>query len=176
MNEPRTPNKTPLVEVLHRLDQIARSHPNTRLMVDLARDATNEAARQQVKQLETARRLRRQRDRARRHAAQLLDALAAAPVVPPAGAQLTAEAVLGPYRQLRNEQFPAAARVLHDLAGKGEARDFQLILTERILRKGQRTLAEATIRKPGSDRAAFRDRLRDHLGRKLVKHLNREAG
>jgi hypothetical protein len=175
MNEQK-PVKAPLVEVLHRLDQIARTHPNTRLVVDMARDATNEAARHQVKQLEGARRLRRQRDRARRHAAQLLDALAAAPVVPLTGARLPAQEVLQPYRQLRNEHFPSAARVLHEIAGKGEARDFQLILVERILRKGARTLAEAMLRKPDTDRAAFRERLRDHLGRKLVRLLNREAG
>jgi hypothetical protein len=176
MNKPQAANKTPLAEVLQRLDQIVRGHPNARLVVDMARDATNEAARHQAKQLEAARRLRRQRDRARRHSAHLLDALAAAPVVPPAGARLTAQEVLQTYRQLRNEQFPAAARTLHDLAGRGEARDFQLILVARILRKGQRMLAEATLRQPDADRAAFRDRLRDHLGRKLVKLLNREAG
>ncbi|MGL4551191.1 MAG: hypothetical protein ACRC33_08385, partial [Gemmataceae bacterium] len=139
-----------------------------------ARDATNEAARQQGAQMETARRLRRQRDRARRHAAGLLDLLAAAPLTARPGGP-SAEDMLGPFRALRNDLYPAAARRLHELAGKGESRDFQLILAERVMRKGQRTLTEASLRRPDADRAELHARLREHLGTKLVKHLTKRA-
>jgi hypothetical protein len=176
MSEPVAGPRPPLIEVQQRLDQIVRGHPAARLLVDMARDATNEAARQQAGMLSSVRRLRRQRDRGRQQAGKILDALAASPVMLRPRTDLPTEAVLDPYRQLRQDGYPAVAKSLHELAGKGEARDFQVILVDQVLRLGQRTLTEAMLRKPDDDRAELRERLRHHLGGRLLKRLARAAG
>lgn len=175
MKDPQTGQKPPLLEVIQHLDQLAHRHPGDRLLVDMARDAVTEAARQQAALLSANRRLRRQRDREQTLLDRTLDAVAASAAVVRPGTPFT-DALHAEYRALKTEVYPETARRLHEVAGKGEARDLQLIMVEQVMRPGQRTLLEALLLKPDADRADLRRRLADHVGKALLRRLTRKAG
>ena len=179
MSNPLAGNKLPLLEIQQHLDQILRHHPASRLLVDMARDAVREAARQHTQLQAGLRRACKQRQRMRQQRAELLDALVAS------GQRLTNNAVSAPssdevmsaYRVLRDATFPERAAQLEAVAQRGESRDFRRVLVERVLLRGQRTLAEALVRKPMlTEDAALHSRLGEHLLGRVGRHLARRFG
>lgn len=175
-NDPANSQRPPLLEVHQRLDQIVAAYPATRLLVDMARDAATEAARLQAAVLSQLRRMRRKRERQRQEAHHLLDALAASPAVLAPASAVAAASLIEPFGQLKREVYPALARRLHDTGGRGEARDFQVLLVEHVLRHGLRPLVESQLLQPSKDRATLRERLRAHMAGRLGKHLAAQAG
>ncbi len=165
----------PLDEVAGRLEQIARLHPDTRLTADLAHDALRDAGRQMALLAARIRRGRRKQKRQREHARELLDALASVPIPPWRLPALPADATAA-YRALRGETLPALAMILHEDAKKGETRDYLLMLSEQVLRRGQRTLVEGLVRNVEADRPALCERVRPLIGGSLAKTLARQAG
>src|SRR4051812_27569751 len=108
----------PLVEVVQRLEQIAQLHPDTRLSVDMARDAVSEASRELGLLASKVRRGRRLRRRQRGHIRQLVEAVLSVPVPPwplPHPAP-TPEDAAEAFRLLRHEGLPALASELHAAA------------------------------------------------------------
>src|SRR5262245_24438104 len=124
----------PLVEVLRRLEQIASKHPDTRLTVDMARDAVREAERQLAYVLARARRSRRKRRHQRGHPRELFDALARVPVPPCPLPEIppSQDETIAAYRRLREERLPNLARDLHAAANRGDTRDYMLILSDQV--------------------------------------------
>lgn len=173
---PDEADRPPLLEVHQRLEQIVQAYPAARLLVDMARDAATEAARLQAAILSHVRRLRRKRDLQRDEGHRLLDALAESPAILAPKAAVQPEALTEAFALLKRETFPNLARRLYDEAGRGEPRDFQVILVEGILRHGQRPLVEAQLLHVGKDRAALRERLRQHVARRLGKNLVAQTG
>lgn len=177
-NKPVAAREGPLVEVKRRLEQIAGKHPDTRLTVDMARDAVQEAERQLAFLAARARRSRRKRLRQRDHIRELFDALARVPVPPwsvPEPSSLQEETVAS-YRQLREQGLPNLARELHAAANRGDTRDYLLLLSDQVLRRGQRMLIEGLVHHPGTARVALAERIRPLLGGQLCKVLARQAG
>jgi hypothetical protein len=177
MSNPLAGNKLPLLEIQQHLDQIMRHHPALRLLVDMARDAVGEAARQHTQLQAGLRRARKQRQRMRQQRAELLDALVASGQrLAGDAAAASSEEVMSAYRTLR-DTFPERATELEAVAQRGESRDFRRVLVERVLLRGQRTLAEALVRKPTlTDRAALHTRLAEHLLRRVGRYLARRFG
>ena len=197
MSNPLADESLPLFEVQRLLDQIVRQSPGVRLLVDMVRDAVTEAARQQTQLQAALRRGQKKRRRLRRQRAELLDALVASgwPCCPgpllsgaaldevtsrPAldgGTSGAALDVVATYQRLRDSTLREYAQQLLAVSPRGDLRDFLRLLSERILLRGQRTLAEALLRKPSLvDRLALRARLSDHLLGRLGRHLTRRFG
>ncbi|MFQ3594239.1 MAG: hypothetical protein SNJ82_13750 [Gemmataceae bacterium] len=180
MSNPLADDKLPLLEIYRYLDQILRLHPASRLLVDMARDAITEAIRQHSQLLAALRQSRRKRRQHRRQRAELLDALLASGWPIGATSPYTDDeppTLVAHYQTLRETIFPEQAKQLQAVSQRGEPRDFLRVLSERILLRGQRTLAEALLRKPRlDDRTALRSRLGQHLLGRLCRHLTRRFG
>ncbi|MBY0231134.1 MAG: hypothetical protein K2W96_17755 [Gemmataceae bacterium] len=170
--------KQPLAEILERIEGFAKRHPGERLEADLARDAVVDAGRQLHFLAGKVRLARRKRKRLRDDAARLLDALthSPAPRWPMPETPDLLEPLADNYRRLKNEAFPAFASRLCAAAGRGEPRDFALVLCDTILRRGERILVEGLILHPTAGRPALIERVRPLLGGQLVKVLARRAG
>jgi hypothetical protein len=163
---------SPLDEVASHLAQIASKHPDTRLTVDLANDALHDVTRQMKHLAGKAQRSRR-RHRALRHLTNdLLDALAQVPT-PPWGDGSPGEEGLAVYQPLRARVLPSLASALHAETGRGEVRDYLLLLSEQVLRRGQRALVAGYVRGAGPGRAALCERVcplvMGHLGKALAR-------
>jgi len=190
MSNPLADDKLPLLEIQRHLDQIGRQSPSVRLLVDMARDAVTEAARQQTQLQAALRRGQKKRRRLRRQRAELLDALVASgwpsccakPTASSAAAIDSAASagaidVVATYQRLRDTALDEYAQQLQAVSQRGERRDFLRLLSERILLRGQRSLAEALLCKPSLvDRLALQMRLSDHLLGRLARHLTRRFG
>lgn len=170
--------KGPLAEVIRHLDQISRQHPATRLVVDMARDAVQEARQQMAALAKKARQAQRKRRRQRDHVHELFDALASVPVpswslpqTPP-----SQDDALALYRQLREQTLPQFAQELQTAANRAEARDYLLLLSDHVLRRGQRMLIEGLVHHPKTSREALIERARAPLAGQFQKMLAKQAG
>jgi hypothetical protein len=177
MTDPLQGEQLPLLEVHQQLDQLSRAYPAAKLLIDLARDATNEAVRQQTQLTARLRRSRRRQRHLRKQRAELLDGIAGFPLQLGLPLESACEAeLLQRFTALREREFAPLAEQLHRRAGRGELRDFRRLLADRILLRGQRTLIEAYLRKPHTRLDLLLDRLAQHLSHRLVRRLARPLG
>jgi hypothetical protein len=179
-----------LDEALARLEQIKHDSSliNARIHADDARDSFLEFSREVYVKLRRRasrkRKLKKQSIEFRTRLVELLHALATGPVVlptPPGRPVLDHDALLHAYRQLREQDFPAVAQALQEVAGKGRESDYLRLLSSAALLDGSRMLVESRVRHAGRrwtgpDEDAFLVRLRYHLAGKLCTLLARRVG
>jgi hypothetical protein len=181
----RKPEKT--LEFADRLDQLAKSYPATRLMVDLARDAGLEVFRKQARQIRRlaheVTRMRKKRNQLHDRLVEMLHEVTTHTIIlprPPGRPVVDHEALLTTFRRFKAADFPALAQLLHDRIGRGEVVAYQRFLVDEVLITGSRILAEHLIRhasQPATPEteAAFARTLHDHIAGNVLDGLAKKV-
>jgi hypothetical protein len=176
------------LEFVERLDQIAKGHPASRLLVDMAQDAGMEIFRKQAAQLRRLwhelGKMRQKRDGVRDRLMSLVHAITTTPPLLPriAGRPAVAHDELRQtFAQLQSRDFPDLALLLHDRIGRSDVARYQRFLVDEILIKGSRMLLEYLIHHVSEASSAevetsFLGRLRDHIAGSLCHMLAKKAG
>ncbi len=176
------------LEFVERLDQIAKGHPASRLLVDMAQDAGLELFRKQTVQLrklwQEVGRIRQKRDQLHDRMVSLLHALTTTPPLLPrmdGRVPVPPEELQHVYMQLRANDYPSFAHLLHDEIKRSDVLAYQRLLTEEILIKGSRMLLEYLLHhasEPSSSETetTFLGRLRDHIAGALNHTLAKKKG
>ena len=177
-----------MLDFLEQLERINRQFPGARLLVDLARDSGLEMARKLGKRVKRLRdRLERVESRRNAIQSRLADLLqelststALLPVVEGQPAR-EADPLVERFRHLRDEAYPATARVLRELLEQGSRRAIMRFLAEEILYRAGPIIAEHRLRhahRAWSEEidATFLAELRLHVAGKVNSALARNTG
>jgi hypothetical protein len=179
---------TLMLDFLEQLERINRQFPGARLLVDLARDAGLEIARKQGQRIKRLR-VRLQRAESRRNEIQsrladlLHDLSTSTALLPVVEGQPVREAepLVEGFRKLRDESYPAAARLLRESLEQGSRRAIMRFLAEEILYRAGPIIAEHRLRHvhrvwDDGIEATFLTDLRSHLAGKVNSALARATG
>lgn len=177
-----------MLDFLEQLERINRQFPGARLLVDLARDSGLEMARKlghRVKRLRArlAKAESRRNDIQSRLADLLQDLSTSTAILPLVEGQPSREAepLVERFRWLRDEAYPAAARILRERLKQGSRRAIMRFLAEEILYRAGPIIAEHRLRHvhrvwDDEIEASFLADLRLHLAGKVNSALARATG
>ena len=174
-----------MLDFLEQLERINRQFPGARLLVDLTRDAGLEMARKQGLRIKRLR-LRLARAESRRNDIQsrladlLQDLSTSTAMLPVVEGQPVREAdpLVERFRRLRDETYPAMAKILREQLEQGSRRAIMRFLAEEILYRAGPIIAEHRLRhvhRAWDDEieATFLADLRIHLAGKVNSALAR---